>query len=179
MNILTQDDLKDFKKRDDNNSRNWSKISGTVDSGAVTIVMNRKVADWVPIQPNEASRTKRWYTGASGDKIYNEGEKVLEGLTKKGVAVAKKFQIAEVDRPLFAVRDFKKAGNIVAFGLGEEHAIINMNTGRIYAKKGDDVIVSKQDGEQIDIGDDGKEYSLDMWIKQPANKSASSFHRQP
>ena len=156
-----------------------SKISGTVDSGAVTIVMNRKVADWIPIQPNDSSRNKRFYTGASGDKIYNEGEKEVEGLTKKGVAVVKKFQIAEVDRPLFAVRDFKKAGNIVAFGLGEEHAIINTTIGKIYARRGDDVIISKQDGEQIDIGDDGKEYSLDMWIKKPATRNLSTFRRHP
>ena len=73
------------KKKDDGK---WVKISGIVDSGAVTHVTNRRTAEWIPIKETASSKAGPYYINASGGKLQNEGEKLLEGITNDGTPVA-------------------------------------------------------------------------------------------
>ena len=73
-------------------------------------------------------------------------------------------QIADVNRTLFSVRRMKEAGNIVAFGLSENLAIVDMNDGKVVCHGGEDIVVNKQSGIATSIRDTGKDYMLDVWV---------------
>jgi len=183
LNILSKDDWKRFGEVDQAKvqDKGFVKISGVMDSGSIANVVRKTDAPWIPIEPNEASRTKSYYSGAGGHKIYNMGQKHLEGYTGEGRQLRVTTQVADVTTPLWAVRETKKADNIVAFGLGETHAIIDMRTGEIMGKGLDDLVLNKGTGLETAIRDTGREYMLDLWVKNPeSNKgSASTFRRQP
>jgi hypothetical protein len=79
---------------------------------------------------NDASRKGKYYVAAGGSKSYNEGEIFFEGFSDTGAAMRNTMQIADVNRPLFAVREMKTAKNMVLFGVDDEHAVINKRTGK-------------------------------------------------
>jgi hypothetical protein len=76
-------------------------------------------------------------------------------------------QVAEVNRPLFAVREMKSAQNMVLFGVDEEHAVINKKTSKIVYNGGKDVVVNKVSNAKTEIVDTGKDYILNFLIKKP------------
>jgi hypothetical protein len=76
-------------------------------------------------------------------------------------------QIADVSRPLFAVREMKTAKNMVLFGVDDEHAVINKRTGEIISNDGKDVVVNKESLAKTDIVDTGKDYISNFWMKKP------------
>ena len=81
---------------------------------------------------------------------------------------------------LWSVRETTDANNVVAFGLGNTHAIIDLRTGYICAKESSNVIVHKDTGLETQIRDTGREYLLDMWIKGgPNNNDKQTFQGQP
>ena len=106
-----------------------------------------------------------YYIGAGGQFIYNEGQKHLEGFTNEGKQIKAKLQVAKVTQTLWSVRETTDANNVVAFGLGDTHAIIDLRTGEIRGKEASNTIVHKDTGLETEIRDTGKEYLLDMWIK--------------
>ena len=76
-------------------------------------------------------------------------------------------QVVEVERPLFAVRDIKAAGNATLFGPDSNHAVINKNKGRIICEGGKDVVLDQvtRKYQQTNINDTDKEYTIDMWVQ--------------
>ena len=136
-----------------------------MDSGSIANVMKIDEAPWVPIEETRASKNKSYYTGAGGQFIYNEGQKQLEGFTNEGKQIRAKLQVAKVTQTLWSVRETTEANNVVAFGLGDTHAIIDLRTGEIRGKGASNTIVHKDTGLETEIRDNGKEYLLDMWIK--------------
>jgi hypothetical protein len=68
---------------------------------------------------------------------------------------------------LFAVREMKSAGNIVAFGLDSKHAIVDVETGKMVCRGGQDMIVNKANGDKTEIIDSGKDYVINMWLRRP------------
>ena len=72
-------------------------------------------------------------------------------------------QVADVSKPLQAVRSLVRAGHLVVFGDGEH---------------GDDnYIYNKVTGEQTAVTDDGINYLMGMWIIPPSEAS-QPFGRQ-
>jgi len=160
----------------------WEVIPAVVDSGAFIHVGPRSVASHLPIQETEASRRRVYYENASGDKVYNEGERELEGFSGDGVPMNLPMQIAKVSKPLFAVRKIKEVGNATLFGLDSKHAVINKETGKIVCDGGRDVILDQVTGEYMitEIKDKNKEYTIDLWIKKPKdNKSWDPVSKTP
>ena len=119
--ILSQGDKDDWI----NCRGDWEVIPGVVDSGVVVHVSPKHVAAHVPTKEAEASRKKVFYTSAGGQKIYNQGEKMIEGFMGDGVAMSLPTQVADVSKPLFSVWEMKKVGSATIFGLSDKHAIIN------------------------------------------------------
>ena len=72
------------------------------------------------------SRAGFKYRAANGTCIDNRGEKSFQGVTKQGNKVGMTFQIANVTKPLGAVRAMLAAGNKVCSKL----AIVTSKTGR-------------------------------------------------
>jgi len=55
------------------------------------------------------------YRASNGTAIANQGEKAIQGITKQGHKIGMAFQIANVTKPLGAVRAMLDAGNRVVF----------------------------------------------------------------
>jgi len=100
---------------------NWEKITVTIDSGAVDSVGPRTMASDIGIKDTPASRAGLKYRAANGTPIDNLGEKSIQGVTKQGNKVGMTFQIADVRRPLGAVRAMLAAGNKVVFETGNSY----------------------------------------------------------
>jgi hypothetical protein len=100
---------------------NWEKITVTIVSGAVDSVGPRTMATDIDIKDTPASRAGLKYRAANGTPIDNLGEKSIQGVTKQGNKVGMTFQIADVTKPLGAVRAMLAAGNKVVFESGNSY----------------------------------------------------------
>jgi hypothetical protein len=100
---------------------NWEKITVTIDSGAVDSVGPRTMATDLPIKDTPASRAGLKYRAANGTTIDNLGEKSIQGITRQGKKVGMTFQVADVTKPLGAVRAMLAAGNKVVFESGNSY----------------------------------------------------------
>ena len=58
----------------------WKSIDVEVDSGAITHICNKDVGSEFPIKPTEFSIKGGFYRAANGTKIYNQGERHIQGL---------------------------------------------------------------------------------------------------
>ena len=90
----------------------------TIDSGAVDSVGPKTMATYIGIKDTPASRAGLKHRAANGTPIDNLGEKSIQGVTKHGNKVGMTFQIANVTKPLGAVRAMLAAGNKVMFETG-------------------------------------------------------------
>jgi len=99
----------------------WEKITVAIDSGAVDSVGPKTMATDVGIRDTPASRAGLKYRAANGTSIDNYGEKTIQGVTKQGRKVGMTFQIADVTKPLGAVRAMLAAGNKVVFETGNSY----------------------------------------------------------
>jgi hypothetical protein len=93
----------------------WEKVTVTVDSGAVDSVGPPTMAKDIRVRETPASRAGMKYRAANGTSIANQGEKSIQGVTKEGRKIGMSFQIANVTKPLGAVRAMLDAGNRVVF----------------------------------------------------------------
>ena len=92
-----------------------------VDSGAMVTVLPREFASQYPILPSRASAASTYYTAAGGQRLYDEGCRVI-GLDvggEKGLVL--RGRVAAVKRPLLAVRELTAAGHHLHFGDKEAH----------------------------------------------------------
>ena len=167
IRLITKQDADKFREVNISKKADagFTKISGVMDSGSIANVIKTDEASWVPIEETRASRDRSYYVGAGGQFIYNEGQKQLEGFTNEGKQIKAKAQVAKVTQNLWSVRETTGANNVVAFGLGDTHAIIDLRTGEIRGEGVSNTIVHKDTGLETEIRDNGKEYLLDMWIK--------------
>ena len=148
-----------------------------MDSGAVDTVTNKDTAKFIPI--NETKRSKRgaFWTTADGNHVYNEGEKFIEGFTGQGTPTGMLMQIGDVSTTLFSVRRMKEAGNLVVFGLKENLAVVNWKTGKTLCKGGDNVIFNESIMVTTKIDDNGKEYTMKIWVKVPETEEEERNER--
>jgi hypothetical protein len=80
------------------------KITVTIDSRPVDSVGPKTMAMDIGIKDTPASRAGLKHRAANGTSIDNLGEKAIKGVTKQGNKVGMTFQIANVTKPLGAVR---------------------------------------------------------------------------
>ena len=118
-------------------SEEWEPLDVTVDSGAFDSVANKKTCSGIRVKRTE--KTGKSYTAANGTGIPIYGEKRITGQTDNngpsGVETGMRFTIAEVKRPLGAVREMLKKGKRVVFdeeGSYIEHKKTGRKTGIVY-----------------------------------------------
>jgi len=89
----------------------WVKVTATVDSGSAEHALPSKSFSKVPTK--KGPKFGRKYLTANGDKITNEGEKVLRMVTSAGVPVGVVWQMTKVVKPLLSVKKLSAGGNTV------------------------------------------------------------------
>jgi hypothetical protein len=102
----------------------YVKVTATVDSGSAEHAMPSKSFDKVPAV--KGPKYGRKYLTANGEKIANEGEKVLKMQTATGMPIGVRWQMTKVVKPLLSVKKLSAGGNVVV--LEEENPrIIDRN----------------------------------------------------
>ena len=138
----------------------WEYIEAILDSGATVTVFPPNVGTAHELRQGEAARAGVTYEVANGEEIPNLGERLLPIMTLEGTTRGLTAQVADVSKPLQAVRQLTQTGHLVVFGDGDEgqcHYIVNKVTGECNA-----------------IRDDGINYLLGMYIMPP---EAAGFGR--
>ena len=96
----------------------WVRFSSVMDSGCVDSIAPPELAEHVPTVPSAGSKRGQKYAAASGHSLSNLGEKLLHTVSDCGTESRRKYQIAEVTRPLDSVSEVCDVGNRVVFGAG-------------------------------------------------------------
>ena len=114
----------------------YTRVEVAVDSGAAASVLPDRCLPNHPVKPSEGSRNGVHYLAANGGRIPNQGEMVLDFITKERHRGHIAFQVADVKRPLLAVSTLARSGNDVVFTEGGG-TIVHRKTGRktTFAKK--------------------------------------------
>ena len=141
----------------------WEYFEAILDSGASVTVVPPSLAREYDIVEGEAAKAGVKYEIANGDEIPNLGEKLMPIMTNEGTTRGLKAQVAEVSKPLQAVRSLVKTGHAVVFGDGE-HGELNY-------------IVNKLTGEVNMVKDDGINYLMGMYVIPKAEMQAAGFGR--
>jgi len=89
----------------------YVKVTATVDSGSAEHAMPSKSFDKVPTM--KGPKFGRKYLTANGEKIANEGEKVLKMQTMTGMPIGVRWQMTQVVKPLLSVKKLSAGGNTV------------------------------------------------------------------
>jgi len=89
----------------------YVKVTATVDSGSAEHAMPSKSFDKVPT--TKGPKFGRKYLTANGEKIANEGEKVLKMQTTTGMPIGVRWQMTQVVKPLLSVKKLSAGGNTV------------------------------------------------------------------
>ena len=120
----------------------WEYFEAILDSGASVTVVPSTLGKDYEVQPGEASRAGVTYEIADGTEIPNLGEKLMPIMTADGTTRGMRAQVADVSKPLQAVRSLIRTGHVVVFGggdNGDEHFVINRLTGEVNEVKDDGV----------------------------------------
>ena len=110
-----------------------------MDSGAAENVFPKEGLDDYPVKETQAKREGRHYVSADGGRIPNRGEKTIRMVTGEGHRCSLRFKIADVTRPILAVRRIVEKGHEVRFWAnGKGGTIVNVATGQrtAFQKKG-------------------------------------------
>ena len=112
----------------------WEVIRSIMDSGATIPVLKPTAGKGYPIEESAASKAGVEYEIANGDTLPNLGEKKMAVITKEGTLRGYGSQVADVSKNLQSVRALLQSGHAVCFGLGptgEDHVVVNRNSGEI------------------------------------------------
>ena len=91
-----------------------------VDSGAgASVADTGKAFPEFTVEESEGSKRGQMFAGPGKERLPNRGQAKVSLLTKAGVGSSLVFQDASVRRPILAVKDSNRAGNIVAFDQDE------------------------------------------------------------
>ena len=105
------------------------------------------MAPGVSVRESVGSRQGQHYVSATGNRIPNLGEKVLEAATEEGNHHRVTFQVTDVSRPLCAVSKVCQKGNRIIF---DEHG---------------GVVQNKVTGHETYFGMKDGIYLLKMWMR--------------
>ena len=126
----------------------WKKITLSMDSGAIDTVIPPGL---IPgeVKPTLATRAGFKYYGADGSAIAHLGEQNIQGRTANGSGFAMTAQVAQITKPLCAIRKVVKAGNRVVFDSEED---------------GGSFVTNKRTGEVTRINEVQGDYQVDVWV---------------
>jgi len=127
----------------------WIKVTATVDSGSAAHALPSKSFEKVPA--TEGPKFGQKYLTANGDKIVNEGEKVLKMRTDAGMPIGVKWQMTKVVKPLLSVKKLNAGGSTV---------ILEEKNPRIIDRNGYVTPLRSQGGVFV----------VDLWIKAEYGK---------
>ena len=103
-----------------------------IDSGACASVMPTSWCSHVPIQETPQSKAGEFYRAANGQKIYQEGERIVSMMTQEGSMRDMRFTVCEVSKALGSVSQMCKTGHRVVFNppwCGDGSYIEQVDTG--------------------------------------------------
>ena len=86
-----------------------------VDSGASASVMPEEWCPHVPTTPTKESEQGEFFRAANGNKIYNQGQKMVTMMTQEGAHRDMRFTICDVSKALASVSQMCRSGNKVVF----------------------------------------------------------------
>ena len=86
-----------------------------VDSGASASVMPAEWCPHVPTMATKESEQGEFFRAANGNKIYNQGQKMVTMMTQEGAHRDMRFTICDVSKALASVSQMCRAGNTVVF----------------------------------------------------------------
>ena len=125
----------------------WELFTITVDSGAGESVTPPHEATTFPIIETQASKDGTYYVAATGDRVYNEGEKKVTCTTPEGNVQSWMFQVADVNKPLASVS-----------------RICQKETDRVVFQRGDSYIEHIPTGKKTKLKERNGVYVLEAWI---------------
>ena len=124
----------------------------TLDSGASANVIPTSMFPDIPLQESECSRKGQYWISADGTKIYNEGQKEVRFVTKKGRKMKIMFQVGKVTKPLLSAFKVAEAGN------------------EVLIKKDKAEIANKKTGISIDLKRQNGVFVFDVETESPVFK---------
>lgn len=139
-----------------------------IDSGACISGMPTACCSHVPTEETQESKAGELFRAANGEKIYNEGQKIVSLMTKEGVMRDMRLTSCEVSKALGSVSQICKAGHRVVFNppWSEEGSYIDQ----------------VETGEVMWLSEHNGLYVLDTRVtptsKQSRTKTNTSFGRQ-
>ena len=139
------------------NKGTWTKITATVDSGAVDHVFPEDCFPGVKLQPSELSKAGRGYVSATSEAIPNLGEKKVGVKTSEGQRRSLKVQVARVRKPLLSAAKLNEGGNTV---------ILSETNPRV---------VNERTGEITKLKRIGRSFLLDLWSFTPGSTSDTAM----
>ena len=131
----------------------WEYVEAILDSGATVTVFPPSIGAAYELTQGEAAKAGVTYEVANGEEIPNLGERLMAVMTVEGTTRGLRAQVANVSKPLQAVRQLTKTGHMVVFGDGPE--------GELH------YVVNKLTGEMNAIRDDGINYLMGLYIMPP------------
>ena len=141
----------------------WEYFEAILDSGATVTVIPPHIGRGYDVLESAASKAGITYEIANGDEIPNLGEKLMPIMTSEGTTRGLRAQVADVSKPLQAVRSLVRTGHLVVFGDGEDG--------------NDHYIVNKMTGECNAVRDDGTNYLMGMYVIPKTDMHEAGFGR--
>ena len=86
-----------------------------IDSGACASVIPTNWCRNIPIEEIEKSKAKEFFRAANGQKIFNEGQKLVMLMTKEGTLRDMSFTACDVSKALGSVSQMCRTGHRVVF----------------------------------------------------------------
>ena len=86
-----------------------------IDSGACASVMPTSWCKHVPIEETEKSKAGEFFRAANGQKIFNDGRKMVTLMTREGTMRDMNFTACEVSKALGSVSQMCRTGHRVVF----------------------------------------------------------------
>jgi hypothetical protein len=135
-------------------SSEWEAIEVVMDSGAHVSVGPRSLGQKAgyEIEESPGSKAGICYTAANGGELPNLGQRLMACLTEENTLRGMVQQVADVTKPLEAVRADVKSGHAVVFD--------DDGTGRGMGS----YMINKTTGEVNMIRDDGYDYIMRRWL---------------
>ena len=139
----------------------YEMITVMADSGAADHVAPKSVAIHLRVQETTASRQGMKYVAANGQKIANEGQKTIRGLTDEGMPLGMTWQVAEVKRPLASIGRMCDAGNVAVFTKSGGYVVPQEVLSKTLAA------LDKTENKSLRMEREGGVYNFKLWIPRP------------
>ena len=129
----------------------WELFTITVDSGAAESVAPPDAGDTFPLVETQAAKDGLYYISATGDRVYNEGERRITVTMPEGHKQSMMYQVAEVNKVLASVSRICESGR-----------------DRVVFQKNDSYIEHLKTGKRTRLEERNGVYVLEAWIDKNA-----------